>query len=47
MRQTAKILFTLLLVAGAATATVFLVAADNIKPYLPGITVTDEYPRIA
>jgi hypothetical protein len=45
MKKTTKILFFLLLVAGVATATVFLVAADNNKPYLPGITVADEYPN--
>ena len=39
-----KMLFFILLVGAVATATVFLVAADNNKPYLPGVTVTDEHP---
>jgi hypothetical protein len=45
MKTASKILFFLLLVAGVATVTVFLVAADNDKPFLPGVTVTDDHPN--
>jgi hypothetical protein len=40
-----KMLFFILLVAAVAVTTVFLVAADNNKPFLPGITVPDEHPN--
>lgn len=45
MKTASKILFFLLVVAAVATVTVFLVAADNDKPFLPGLTVTDEHPN--
>lgn len=45
MKKAAKVLFLLLLVAGVITMTVFLVAADNDKPFLPGVTVTDDHPN--
>jgi hypothetical protein len=45
MRKATKILFFLLLIAGVVTITVFLVAADNNKPFLPGVTIADEHPN--
>jgi hypothetical protein len=45
MKATTRILFFLLLVAGVAAVTVFLVAADNDKPFLPGVTVKDDHPN--
>lgn len=45
MKTATKVLFFLLLVAGVATITVFLVAADNNKPFLPGVTIADEHPN--
>ena len=38
-------LLVLLVAAGVAAATLFLVAADNNKPFLPGVTVKDEHPN--
>jgi len=45
MKTTTKILFFLLLAGAVVAATLFLVAADNNKPFLPGVTVTDEHPN--
>ncbi|UCF99054.1 MAG: hypothetical protein JSV89_05825 [Spirochaetaceae bacterium] len=45
MKTASKILIFFLLVAGVVTITVFLVAADNNKPFLPGVTVKDEHPN--
>ena len=45
MKAASKILFFALLVAAVLTMTVFFVAADNNKPFLPGVTVTDEHPN--
>ena len=45
MKTARKILFSLLL-AGAVSAVILVfVAADNDKPFLPGVTVTDEHPN--
>jgi hypothetical protein len=45
MKTATKILFFLLLIGAVVAMTVFLVAADDNKPFLPGITVTDEHPN--
>jgi hypothetical protein len=45
MKRIAKALTILLAVAGVAGAVLVLMAADNAKPYLPGITVTDDHPN--
>jgi hypothetical protein len=45
MKAAGKILFFLLLVAGVVTITEFLVAADNDKPFLPGVTAADDHPN--
>jgi hypothetical protein len=47
MKRIAKALTILLAVAGVTGAVLVLMAADNAKPYLPGITVTDDHPRTA
>jgi hypothetical protein len=45
MKTATKILFFLLLIGAVVAMTVFLVAADDNKPFLPGVTVTDEHPN--
>ena len=45
IKRIAKALTILLAVAGVTGAVLVLMAADNAKPYLPGITVTDDHPN--
>lgn len=45
MKTATKILFFLLLVGGVVATALFLVASDGNKPFLPGVTVTDEHPN--
>jgi hypothetical protein len=45
MNKPRRLLLIPLVVVGVVAAVLFLVAADNNKPFLPGITVTDEHPQ--
>ena len=45
MTKLRRFVLVLLVAAGVVTATLFLVAADNNKPFLPGVTVKDEHPN--
>jgi hypothetical protein len=45
MNKSRRLLLIPLVVIGVVAAVLFLVAADNNKPFLPGITVTDEHPN--
>lgn len=45
MKTARRILVFLLLAGGVTTAILIFVAADNDKPFLPGVTVADEHPN--